>query len=76
MNAGGGFAAVANSAHDQIGTADEIAAGEYTGDTGHLVFVHNYAAPSIDFDIVGIPGGENWDRVESVGDQNRRRPTH
>ncbi len=74
MNACGGLSAVAHGAHDQVGTADEIATGEHAGDTGHLVFVHDYAAPFVDFDVVGIPGGENWDRVESVGNQNRRRP--
>jgi hypothetical protein len=70
MNAYGGFAAVAHGAYDQVGASNEIAASEYAGDTGHLIFVDNYAAPFIDLDFVGIAGSENWDRIESVGDQD------
>ena len=70
MNACGSFATITHSAHDQIGAANEVAAGEYTGDTGHLIFVDDHAAPLIDVDFVGITGGKNRDRIKSVGDQD------
>ena len=51
-------------------TADEIATGEHAGNSGHLILVHDHAAPFIYVDFVGITGGENWDRIESVSNQD------
>ena len=68
MNARGGFATIAHSAHDEIRTANKIATGKHAGDAGHLIFVDDDAAPFVDLDFVGITGGENRDR-----DRIRRR---
>ena len=70
MNACGGFATIAHSAHDEIRTANKIATGKHPANTGHLIFIDDDAAPFVDLDFVGITGGEDWDRIESVGDQN------
>jgi hypothetical protein len=59
MNACGGFATIAHSAHNKIRTADEIATGKHAGNTGHLIFVDDDAGPFIDLDFVGIARGEN-----------------
>src|SRR4029450_3977524 len=70
MNACRGFATIAHSAHHQVWAANEVATGEHAGDTGHLIFVDDYAAPFVDFDFVGVAGGENRNGIESVGDQH------
>ena len=70
MYACGGFATIAHRAHNKIRTANKIATGKYAGNTGHLIFVDDDATPFINVDFVGITGGENRDRIESVGDQN------
>ena len=70
MNACGGFATIAHSAYDEIRTANKIATGKHPGNTGHLIFVDDDAAPFVDLDFVGIAGGENRDRIKSVGDQD------
>src|SRR5262245_55661646 len=70
MNTSGGFATVAHSAHNQIGSANEVATGEYTWDTGHLISVDDYATPFVNVDFVGVACGENRHRIESVSNQN------
>src|SRR5438552_14450662 len=70
MNACGGFATIAHSAHNKIRTANKIATGEYTWDTGHLISVDDHAAPLVDVDFVGITCSEDRDGIESVGNQH------
>ena len=70
MNACGGFATIAHSTHDEIRTANKIATGKHPGNTGHLIFVDDDAAPFVNVDFVGVASGENRDRIKSVGDQD------
>src|SRR6266508_778595 len=70
MNSCGGFATIAHSAHDQVGTAHKVAACEHAGHTRHLVVIDNNAAPFVDVDFVRIASVENRDGIESVGNQD------
>ena len=52
MNAGGGLASITHGAHDQIGAAREVATGKHARDIGHLICVHDHAAPGVERDFI------------------------
>ena len=70
VNASRSFAAVAHSAHDQVGTAHEIASSEDTRHAGHLVGVDNHPTPSVDLDVVRIASRKNRHRIEAKCNQD------
>ncbi len=73
MNGRGGAAAIAHCPNDQIGTTDEVSAGKYASDAGHLILVNYDASPFVDRDLIGIAGGKNGDGIETVGDEHDDR---